>query len=99
MKLDNKRKIVLSSILAIVIIIILVVYLNFFRTFTVTFTLKIGAGIETQEVKVGSKVLEPKRPEAEGYNFIGWYLNGEEYDFNSPVKSDLNLEAKWEKAE
>jgi len=34
--------------------------------------------------------------EKEGYNFLGWYLNDDLYDFNSLPTNDLNLYAKWE---
>ena len=31
----------------------------------------------------------------EGYVFAGWYLDGELYEFNTPVKSNIVLIAKW----
>ena len=31
------------------------------------------------------------------YKFLGWYLDGEKFDFNTPIKKNINLEAKWEK--
>lgn len=30
-----------------------------------------------------------------GYEFLGWYLNGEKYDFNMPVMKKMTLVAKW----
>lgn len=99
MKMENlgKKKGVIGSIILLLGVILIIVYMTSFRTFSVTFTLKIGAGIQTQEVRVGNKVVEPETPSETGYIFLGWYLNGEKYDFNTPVKSNLNLEAKWEK--
>ena len=35
----------------------------------------------------------------EGYKLVGWYLDSEfteKFDFDSPIKEDLNLYAKWE---
>lgn len=93
----DKKKIIGGGIIVAIIIIALVVYMTILRTFTVTFTLKIGAGIKTQEIKIGDKVIEPETPTADGYIFEGWYVNGEKYDFDAPVKSNLNLEAKWQK--
>lgn len=91
-----KNKKVLLAVVAILIAgLLLTLYITKFRTCTITFALKIGAGIQAQEVKVGKKAVEPKTPTAEGYEFEGWYLDGEIYDFDNPVKKDIVLEAKW----
>lgn len=34
-------------------------------------------------------------PIREGYTFAHWYLNGTEYDFDTPVTSDITLVAQW----
>lgn len=47
-------------------------------------------------VAEGEKLNKPADPVREGYVFLGWYLNNELYDFDSPVFSDLDLEAKFE---
>lgn len=96
MKNLDKKKIGIVSILALVLIVGGVIYYLCFRTVTVTFTLKIGPGIKAQEIKVGEKVKEPEKPVAQDYEFVGWYLDDKLYDFNEPVKKDINLEAKWE---
>jgi len=44
----------------------------------------------------GEKLIQPDDPEKQGYDFLGWYLNDQVYDFNLPVQSDLSLYAKWE---
>lgn len=93
----NKKKLILSGCFGLLIIVLLLVYFLNFRTYTVTFTLKIGAGIETQEVKKGDEVKEPDTPVADGYKFLGWYLDGKPYDFSQPVFQNINLEAMWEK--
>lgn len=94
-----KNKTILTIILLILVVGAIFLYLSIFRTCTVTFTLKIGAGIKSQEVKINDVVKEPEIPTADGYKFIGWYLNDELYDFNTPVKKNINLEAKWEKVD
>ena len=92
----NKKKIILISIILIIIVLVIFIYLNYFRTYTVTFNTKLGPGIKTQEVKKGNQVIKPNDPIYEGYIFMGWYLNDEEYDFNSPVEKNITLDAKWE---
>ena len=43
-----------------------------------------------------SALLTEEEISKEGYEFLGWYLGDNEFDFNTPVKSDLELVAKWE---
>lgn len=48
------------------------------------------------DIYVGTKIDKPDDPVREGYNFIGWYLGNEEYDFDLPVNHTINLVAQWE---
>ena len=34
-------------------------------------------------------------PTKEGYNFVGWYLLGKEYNFNSVVTKDITFWCNW----
>lgn len=82
-----------------VVLIAIMLYSMYFRTFTVSFEARIGAGIAPITVKVGKKVSEPITPVSDEYKFLGWYLDGEKFDFNTPIKKNITLEAKWEKIE
>ena len=53
----------------------------------------------TANVQDGETVQEPAAPERDGYEFTGWLLNGEPYDFSTPVTGDITLVAGWEQAE
>ncbi|WP_409336418.1 InlB B-repeat-containing protein [Eubacterium sp. F2] len=67
---------------------------------TVTFHPGNGADTFTQTVVDGGKLSEPTAPVNKGYTFSGWYTDSmmaQQYDFSSPVTSDLNLYAKWTK--
>ena len=55
-----------------------------------------GNPVENQEVEEGGKVTKPADPVREGHRFIGWYLEDEPYDFESPVTGNLRLDARWE---
>lgn len=92
-----KNKTSLILIFGSVIAIGAILYFMYFRSVTVSFTAKIGAGIAPITVKVGEKITEPATPESDEYRFLGWYLEGEKFDFNTPIKKSINLEAKWEK--
>lgn len=52
-----------------------------------------------QEVDYGQNAKQPSpAPQKSGFLFKGWSLNGNTYDFNTPVKSSITLVAQWEKA-
>ena len=54
-----------------------------------------GVNIPAQTVKEGEKAEKPADPVREGYIFGGWQLNGEAYNFASPVSGDITLTAVW----
>lgn len=63
--------------------------------FTITFNSNGGTNIEDQIVKKGDKVKRPEDPEKTDNKFLGWYYLDEEYNFNTKVKKDMVLKAKW----
>ena len=65
------------------------------RTFTVRFDSAGGDGREPQTIEWGGTVTKPEDPTRTYYRFGGWQLNGEAYDFTTPVKSDMTLKAYW----
>ena len=68
---------------------------------TVTFDLQgHGSAIEAVSLLSGYKLVEPTEPTAEGWSFGGWYTDedftdGNEWDFDSSVTSDMTLYALW----
>ena len=62
---------------------------------TVTFDTDGGSAVESQTVASGRKAVRPADPVRTGYTFAGWYLDGEVYDFDTPVTTDLTLTAHW----
>ena len=63
--------------------------------YTVTFDSAGGSSVESQTVYHGSSAMEPSDPSKSGYNFEGWYLGSEPYDFRTPVTADITLTAQW----
>lgn len=64
--------------------------------YTVSFNLNGGSGsIPAQSVEYGTPASEPPKPTREGYTFISWQLNGNEYNFAQPVRSNITLRARW----
>ena len=64
------------------------------KEYTVKFV--VNGDEETVVVEEGEKVAKPQDPVKDGYNFLGWYVNEEVYDFESIVNSNLIIEAKFE---
>ena len=47
------------------------------------------------DVFANELVTKPQDPTKDGLSFIGWYFNDEEFDFNTPINSNLTLVAKF----
>ena len=61
--------------------------------YTVTF---VANGEKTEvKVKEGEKVVKPSDPVKEGYEFTGWYVGEEVYNFESAVNSNIEITAKF----
>ena len=70
-------------------------------THTVTFNSNGGTEIAPKEVVSGVKIKAPSTPTKDKYIFRGWYEDStfnKEFDFNTPITSDITLYANWEAA-
>lgn len=67
--------------------------------YTVVFNTNGAASIPPQTVKEGDKATRPADPKLTGYTFTGWQLNGKDYDWNTPITTDIILTATWQKNE
>lgn len=68
------------------------------RLYTVTFDTDGGSSVKAQDVEEGENVKKPENPTKEGYNFVGWFIEGEEWSFTRDcVNNNIVLKAKWEK--
>ena len=74
-------------------------YAKWSEACTVTFDSDGGTAVDPQKLRKNEKAEKPDDPKKEGYTFKGWFLNDEEYDFNTPVTANITLKAKWEKNE
>ncbi|MCR5156669.1 MAG: InlB B-repeat-containing protein [Butyrivibrio sp.] len=67
--------------------------------FAVTFDSNGGSSINTQYVFPGETATLPDpAPTKDNSSFVGWKLDGETYDFSTPVTEDITLVAEWEDA-
>ena len=68
-------------------------------SYTVAFDSNGGSAVKAQTVRSGAKASKPADPAKPGYAFKGWYSDKsltKAFNFNSTVKSNLTLYAKWE---
>ncbi len=61
----------------------------------VTFDKAGGTQVEPQQLDAGDVVTEPTGVEKDGYVIDGWFSDGEEWDFDTPVYEDMTLVANW----
>ena len=54
------------------------------------------AGDDEVVVKKGGKISEPVDPTRTSYEFVGWKLGDEDFDFSQPIDDDITLVAAWE---
>ena len=63
--------------------------------FNVTFSSELGKPINTQSVKYGEKAKEPTLDVIDGYTLEGWYYENSKFSFDTQLKTDIILVAKW----
>lgn len=66
------------------------------NTYIVSFNLGYEGGENfTRSVTYGSLVTEPTAPTRADYLFNGWNLNGQRFNFTTPITGDITLYAQW----
>ena len=63
----------------------------------VTFDTGDGTPVAAQTISHGQNATRPQDPVRANYAFKGWLLGGKQYDFATPVTSDLTLRARWKR--
>ena len=80
------------------------VIVNYYPTHTVSFNSNGGTQIDSVLVTDGRAFDAPVAPVKASddnyhYDFAGWYVGEDLYDFSAPVTEDLVLDAKWDAVE
>ena len=94
----NKKTLIIGSVI-IITIISMIMLLNNKKAinYNITFNTDGGSLVESQIVKKNEIAKKPNDPVKEGYNFIGWTLDGKTFDFNNRIEKDITLIAVWKK--
>ena len=64
-----------------------------------TYTVSFSGYAADQPVKYRETATKPEDPVNGSATFKGWYLDGEPYDFSTPVTGDITLTPRWEASE
>jgi|GEM_PF-4273187 len=97
-----KKTIILLSIIltAIALVGCSKEYIPALEYFTVSFDVMGGNPMpdsqHSQSVRWGGLVVEPSNPTKNNYRFIGWYHEGERFNFATIVRQHMILEAHWQ---
>ena len=70
--------------------------LELLKEYTVKFDSNGGSKVDSIQVLKNRTIDQPNNPTREGYNFKGWQLNGQDYNFDTPITNNITLKAKWE---
>ena len=92
----NKKKIIIAVILLLLIIgiVLFFAFRNNKTVLTVSYEVN-GEIIKTESVAEGKTVVKPTDPTKDGYDFLGWFLGSEKFDFSTAIKENIKLEARW----
>lgn len=69
------------------------------KTFTVTYLLEDGTIYHTEDVVEGECAQMPTAPEKAGYDFVGWFVDGETFDFETAITDAIELVARFEESD
>ncbi len=64
-------------------------------SYTVSFDSAGGSTVQQQSVQSGGTASAPVKPTRSGYTFVNWMLNGQVYNFDTPVTGNITLTASW----
>lgn len=85
------------SFIGVMFVVLMLAACDDVKKYDVTFDLDYEGAAAAEVIKVDENkaVAKPTDPERDGYRFLKWLLDGEEYDFEAKVTKDVVLKAFW----
>ena len=105
MKNKKKKTLILNTLALILCAIIVGLFCinpkqeQVLNKYQVIFDTDGGNVMNALEIEDGELISIPDAPTREGYEFVGWMIGDEMYDFNEEITGDVTLKAKWKKIE
>ena len=65
----------------------------------ITIEFEVDGTMKKMLIESGQTLTRPEDPVKEGYEFLGWYLDGELFDFSTEITENITLEARFAKIE
>ncbi len=66
--------------------------------YTVRFDSNGSVAYQSRAIESGELIPKPEDPTRVGYNFLGWFMGSEKWDFETDtVNSNITLKAEWER--
>lgn len=100
--MSKRRKLLINIILITIMVLLVLVstllYINFYPRVSLHL-ISDDALYDTLQIKKNSSVPTLKKPEKEGYVFVGWYTDQactEPFQYNQSIANDMELYAKYE---
>ena len=90
------------SMMIVIVIVLIVGCLLFYLKkdgYLVTFNSNGGSVVTPIKTGLAKTIKKPEKPVKEGYHFVGWYLDGEKFDFDTEITENITLQAEYEKQE
>ena len=67
--------------------------------YLVTFNSNGGSVVAPIQTGLSKTIDKPEDPKKDGYEFVGWYLDGEKFDFNTEITENITLRAEYQEEE
>ena len=90
------------SLMIVIVIVLIVGCLLFYLKkdgYLVTFNSNGGSVVDPVKTGLAKTIKKPENPVKEGYHFVGWYLDGEKFDFDTEITENITLQAEYAKQE
>ena len=90
------------SLMIVIVIVLIVGCLLFYLKkdgYLVTFNSNGGSVVAPVKTGLTKTIEKPENPVKEGYHFVGWYLDGEKFNFDTEITENITLQAEYEKLE
>lgn len=96
----SKKRLICVVIIIVLFIIAILLSLRYYKNkYIISFETGTSDGILNKYVDRNNKVDVPIEPSKDGYIFVEWQYEGEKFDFNTEIRKNITLTAKWVKEE